>query len=485
MNFGTGSNKNHENSNPKQVGNLETQENPIDTPCKHKDDTKKKEAVNILKIARLHARKELSEVDIKVLDNRMFLEEAATYASTLAKRIKDSIEDSDDLKQIALGVERVNTLAIYVMIEEMSNKDDSGQTIKALLNWPNLFMYLYQKFGIKNSIHEEGCSVNDNVWIYDFITKITEVFTLIKHTIQSKEFLDHKNIFIILLIIMHKNYIDRITTIPSIRANSAIANEELERAKREYSENLATAKNKIISIVDGSHGSLMPLDMKMFEDVEFNLSLKSFSDIELLIESKVNESTQDITQRIEKLQNNNQATFESIKELISKEVMNAPSMPQNSTGLESDNYDAIARRYEHFATTIENMLKKILDAQSMDDKKLNAFSDAQPKTLFGADDFTQLKDDIVEQARKTLQDVLATNNRALEGLIDSLRESAKAITVEAENLSAKTSGIQQLFTMIEEMKKDDDIKHQKIVSMLDAQNKSAEETLEKIQRGEI
>lgn len=475
---------------PKPQGNAQpfetnrTQEELLDSNVDKKDVLKKKDAANILKIARQHARKELSEVDIKVLDNRMFLEEAATYASTLAKRIKDSIEDSEELKQIALGIERVNTLAIYVMIEEMSNKDDSGQTIKALLNWPNLFMYLYQKFGIKNAIHGEGCSVNDNVWIYDFITKITEVFTLIKHTIQSKEFLDHKNIFIILLVIMHKNYIDRITTIPSIRANTAIANEELERVKREYSDNLATAKNKIISIVDGSHGNLMSFDMKSFEDIELNLSAKSLSDIELFVEKKINEGIQGVSQKLEELHSNQQVTFENIKELIKKEVADTPSIPSNINSSSFDDYDNIVRRYEHFASTIQAMLEKIFTSSSTD-TKVNDFHGAQTKPAFSADDFTQLKNDIVEQARKTLQDVLASNNQVLEGLIESLRESAKTITAEAENLSAKTSGIQQLFTMIEEMKKEDDIKHQKVVSMLEAQNKNAEETLEKIQRGEI
>lgn len=381
-----------------------------------KSEQHKTELKDIFKISSMHAKEALKERnDLKTLQNKMFLDEASRYATLIASKIKDSIDSTDELREEGFTKERISILAIYVMFEEMSNKDEDGTVIKSLLTQQNLIMYLYQKFEIRNTTSGESCSVNDNVWLYDFITKVTEVFTLVKHKITSKDLLYHKNVFIMLLSIMHQNYAEHVALTPGLRSDTTQSEveKELEKIKKEYKENITTVRNKIISIITGS--SPLSFDVSSISEIITDSSEKTIREVgnHML---NANKKIDDLESYIVEMSEDNSQSLQIIKEL--KQSIDGALAKNNNPEafiasfemIKQDLENSIGEKTQDFKEQVSEALAKIL----------NVLSPAEEFELDNTEEDYQKDEMISEEVKSTIQDAVGTLEKKINELLNNV-----------------------------------------------------------------
>lgn len=369
-------------------------------------------------------------------DTRYGIEQTKIITKDIHDKLKIKIKDDPALGEFSFQDETLIVLSIFSFFEQMSVIDESGKQTRSLLSTPMLFMYLFNNFQIKNTKYDQTCSVDDNIWIYEFISKIIEVFISVDYRLKSSNFIDHKNIFMILMGIMHENFIHHLDAIPKIQISSTeeSLSAAINKASNEFKENIESIKKKLLAIVEATFNnkgnSTLPFDEDSFFD------------------------------RIS----------EHLKQHICHQQEISPEILRHITELPT----LLGSFEEKLFISLENILeKKTVPNEAISDT-------TEEKSSTGASDFMRLKDDIVREATKAVDDVFKKNLEEYKAVVAAAERVVIKIREDAEKLNQETATIRNLFLKAEEIEKvtkETNTATATVIQLIKAQNDEASQLL--------
>lgn len=345
---------------------------------------------------------------LRPFDTRYGIEQTKIITKDIHEKLRAKIKDEALLNEFSFQDETLIVLSIFSFFEQMSVIDESGKQIRSLLSTPMLFMYLFNNFQIKNTKYDQTCSVDDNIWIYEFISKIIEVFISVDHKLKPANLIDHKNIFMILMGIMHENFIHHLEAIPKIQIS--LTEESLaatiNKASKEFKENIESIKKKLLAAIEATSS-------------DKNSSILAFDE-----DSFLDRLTENLKQYI-------------VQQEISPEILRG-----------------IAEFPVLFGSLEEKLLTFIEDISNKKISSDGALETApSEKSSIGASDFLRLKEDIVKEAGQTVDDIFTKHLEEFKAIVTAAEKVVMKITEETEKLNQETATIRNIFLKIEEIEK--------------------------------
>lgn len=363
----------------------------------------------VIEFAQLIANSTISEKGgLEPFNTRYAIEQTKITTKDIYDKLKKKIQEDETLKDFSFNDESLIVLSIFSFFEQLAIVDKSGKQIRTLLGTPMLFMYLFNNFQIKSTKYDQTCSVDDNIWIYEFISKAIEVFISVEYRLKQANFIDYKNIFMILMGIMHENFIHHLDAIPKIQISSTeeALNAAIEKATKEFYDNIESIKKKLLSVVEMA-----------FNPINSSMSSPTFDE-------------------------------EAFLERMNEELKEHFSSQQKELTKQFETFPALLVEIEEKLLTIFERFPQ--DTQNAEEGEHNPH---MSKSSLDASDFIRLKEDIVKETTATVGSVLEKYFDSFNMMVSGAEKAVARISEETEKLNQETATIRNLFLKVEENEK--------------------------------